>query len=538
MNIDDKVFSQKIGGENYEFSFEERVVGGQVLFYCYLYQGNDLLGQVRVNSFEGNNLEIHLNTPGHTSSKKNILLCRLLDRAIRPLGIKRIFILTLINLPNQENIAQILCHYVLFATLAGKHYLGCAEFEGGFLSCSSRGIMALELTQNANWNIQEKIKNARSNAEKFIDFLISNFKKGEPENNPFVSDEHLEKISKEQIKSVLDGENLPRVAVSNYLAANQQRLDPDNRQSFRKITIAKGPNRVDFQRGNTYVSSYVSDLQHKSGTYSSHYSFFRGRARRTIGHNNIIIKTIKKIVPPSLQIGIISEVIKSDGSTSMASISSQSMLLRHLGFNSDLVAGLSFGGFGQGQSFFPIIDINALEDKYGEVDCKIAASEAGIISIHMDTKSPLDFENFFKILELCKKPLLELIKIMKLELPEEYLNLPIPSGKAGLLVGKGGKNLNLIKKITGIKTLRVNGEILVLGKKNHELALKMIKPVLGIQTETIVLEIKNIDPLAIITGKVENRGLTENLEVGKIVEAKWLEGKQKPKVIEITKILE
>jgi hypothetical protein len=542
MNIvnNDSIFFQEVAGETYGFSFEKRIINDKLLLYCYLYHGQVMLGQARVNFFEGNNLEIHLKNPKHRNhSKKNILLCRLLDRAVRPLNIKGVFIITLIDSPIQENLTRIFCHYALFAALARKSYLGCAEFDGGFLSCSSRGIMALELTQDPSWDIGEKIQEARKNAEKFINFLKKTFPQegAEKESADIIEDED-KNIGEEQIKLVRGGENFPREAVRNYLGSQKKRLGSNNPEEFRRIEIFKGPGRVDFKRGDTYVSSYVRDLQHTSGFYDSQYDFFRGRTRRTIGHNSIIKKTIGKIVPKSLQIAITSEVISSDGSTSMASICSQSMLLKHLGFNSPLVAGLSFGGFGKEKNFFPLVDICALEDKYGECDCKIAASELGIISINMDTKSPLSFENFFRIIELCKRPLLELIGIMKRELPEEYLNLPIPQERVGLLVGRKGRNLDLIRRITGIKTLRVNGEILVLSKENQESALKMINPIIGHHRERIILEIKNTDPLAIVTGKVENRGLSEGLAPGKIVEAKWLEGKEKPKVIEILEILE
>jgi len=218
-------------------------------------------------------------------------------------------------------------------------------------------------------------------------------------------------------------------------------------------------------------------------------------SRREIGHGNLVEKALKNLMPSEdmfpYTIRIVSDVLSSNGSTSMASVCSSSLALFDAGVPFEKhVAGISIGlAFKDYENYEFLTDIQGPEDFWGGMDFKIAGTKDGITAIQLDVKiDGLTIEMIDKALEKAKKARLSIIEKM-----EEVINTPraalkesvpkvgltkIEASKIGLLIGPGGRNINEIIALTNSKIdIRPDGTIIVTAEKENELreALKLIK---------------------------------------------------------------
>jgi polyribonucleotide nucleotidyltransferase len=272
-----------------------------------------------------------------------------------------------------------------------------------------------------------------------------------------------------------------------------------------------------FTRGDTQVLSVstigkISERQTIDGifgkenkTFMHHYNFPqfavneisspRGVTRREIGHGELVEKTFSFLIPKSnvfpYTIRSVSEVLSSDGSSSQASVCATSMSLMAAGIPlKNPAAGIALGLLGNNI----YTDLNAMEDKLGDMDFKIAGTKKGICSMQMDVKNKgIDSKILENGLSIATNAINEiLIKIegtvtnSKNILPEQVLKCCkyfLKSEKRGIIIGPKGKNINQIREKTG-SVIEMQGEedfILIYNKDENDLqrTIRMIEDLIS-----------------------------------------------------------
>jgi len=242
-----------------------------------------------------------------------------------------------------------------------------------------------------------------------------------------------------------------------------------------------------FQRGETQVFSAVTlgspgseqifdqmEIEGKKG-FMHDYNFppfsvgETGRvgnpSRRDIGHGALAEKALFPIIPSREEfpytIRIISEVLSSNGSSSMASVCGSTLALMDAGIPiKEKAAGISMGLMMDGEKYKVLTDIQGPEDHYGDMDLKIAGTKNGITALQMDVK--IDgvkmnvLEDAFK---QAKKARLEILDVISKTIKEpraelssyapRVYSIKINPAKIGLVIGSGGKTINEISTETG-----------------------------------------------------------------------------------------
>ena len=120
-------------------------------------------------------------------------------------------------------------------------------------------------------------------------------------------------------------------------------------------------------------------------------SFLRGAGRREIGHGNLAEKAISKVIPDSedfpYTIRVVSDILESNGSSSMATVCGGTLALMNAGVPIKApVAGIAMGLVKEGDEFAVLTDIAGYEDHFGDMDFKVAGTEKGITAIQLDIK--------------------------------------------------------------------------------------------------------------------------------------------------------
>tara|TARA_B100000959_G_scaffold276728_1_gene331935 strand:- start:565 stop:2721 length:2157 start_codon:yes stop_codon:yes gene_type:complete len=182
-------------------------------------------------------------------------------------------------------------------------------------------------------------------------------------------------------------------------------------------------------------------------------------SRREIGHGNLAQRAIKPVLPDyddfPYTIRIVSEIMESNGSSSMASVCGGSLSLMSAGAPlKGHVAGIAMGLITDGERHAILSDILGMEDHLGDMDFKVAGSEEGITAIQLDLKiEGLSFELMEQALEQAKQGRLHILKKMNDVLPEaneisqyapRIMSVSINPEKIGALIGPGGKNIKRI----------------------------------------------------------------------------------------------
>jgi polyribonucleotide nucleotidyltransferase len=182
-------------------------------------------------------------------------------------------------------------------------------------------------------------------------------------------------------------------------------------------------------------------------------------SRREIGHGNLAERALKPVLPDHedfpYTIRLVSEILESNGSSSMASICGGSLALMNSGVPiSKHVAGIAMGLILDNDRYAILSDILGAEDHLGDMDFKVAGTREGITSIQLDLKiDGISFELLTESLEQAKVGRLHILDLMEKAIPEpgeiskyapKILSLQINPLKIGELIGPGGKN---IKKI-------------------------------------------------------------------------------------------
>jgi len=210
-------------------------------------------------------------------------------------------------------------------------------------------------------------------------------------------------------------------------------------------------------------------------SYMLHYNFppfcvgevrpLRGPSRREIGHGALAERAIQPVIPSEeifpYTIRIVSDILESNGSSSMATVCAGSLSLMDAGVPiKTAVAGVSIGLVKEGEREVLLTDIAGAEDHCGDMDFKVAGTRDGITAIQMDLKIPgISLDLVARALEQAKNARMEILDAMARTLarPREELSIYAPRiltlhikpSKIGEVIGPGGRVIREITEKTG-----------------------------------------------------------------------------------------
>ncbi|GAA6912069.1 polyribonucleotide nucleotidyltransferase [Helicobacter pylori] len=209
-------------------------------------------------------------------------------------------------------------------------------------------------------------------------------------------------------------------------------------------------------------------------------------SRRELGHGNLAKRALETSIKNKEQvIRLVSEILESNGSSSMASVCAGSLALYASGVEiHDLVAGVAMGMVSEGQNHAILSDISGLEDAEGDMDFKIAGNLEGITAMQMDTKmSGIQLEVLYQALLQAKKAREHILKIMheaKEKIVINFSHLPateifnVAPDKIVEIIGQGGRVIREIVEKFEVKIdlNKPNGEVKIMGNKERVLKTK------------------------------------------------------------------
>ncbi len=296
--------------------------------------------------------------------------------------------------------------------------------------------------------------------------------------------------SEKQIRSVLDG--IEREYLRSMVAEEGRRADGRKPDEVREITCEVGVlprthGSALFTRGQTQAlvvttlgtstdEQKIEELMGQSWkTFILHYNFpsfsvgevrpNRGPGRREIGHGALAERAISAVVPSNesfpYTIRLVSDVLESNGSSSMATVCGGSLSLMDAGVPlKEPVAGIAMGLIQEGDRTVILSDILGIEDHLGDMDFKVTGTAAGITAIQMDNKiGGLDVSILRQALEQARNGRLHILGIMcetlaraREEISEyapRILVIQINPDKIRDVIGPGGKVIKRITEETG-----------------------------------------------------------------------------------------
>jgi polyribonucleotide nucleotidyltransferase len=224
--------------------------------------------------------------------------------------------------------------------------------------------------------------------------------------------------------------------------------------------------------------------------------FLRGPGRREIGHGALAERAILNLLPAETDfpyaMRVVSDILESNGSSSMATVCGASLALMDAGVPlKSPCAGIAMGLVVEGDKYAILTDIAGAEDHYGDMDFKVAGTRQGITALQMDIKvSGVSIPMMREALAQARKARLAILDIMdptistaRTEIstyaPHLYM-LSIPTDKIRDLIGPGGKKIRSIIEATGVKIdVMDDGKVHVFANNGTaaESALKMIRDV-------------------------------------------------------------
>lgn len=334
--------------------------------------------------------------------------------------------------------------------------------------------------------------------------------------------EQYPELEEAELKEIF--EKIQKEIVRKWLLDDQKRVDGRTVDQIRPLFAEVGMlPRVHgsglFTRGQTQVMTAVTlgpmgDMQRLDGLdeeenkrYMHHYNFpsysvgetrpSRGPGRREIGHGALAERALEPVIPSEedfpYAIRLVSEVLSSNGSTSQASVCGSTLALMDAGVPIKApVAGISVGLVTEGERYLTMLDIQGVEDFYGDMDFKVAGTKNGITAIQMDIKiHGLTNEVIREALDKTEKArqyILDEVMLKAIDQPRAELSpfapkittLTINVDKIRDLIGPGGKVIQKIVADTGAKIdVEEDGRVFVaaVDQASGELAVKMIRDV-------------------------------------------------------------
>jgi polyribonucleotide nucleotidyltransferase len=230
----------------------------------------------------------------------------------------------------------------------------------------------------------------------------------------------------------------------------------------------------------------------------------RGISRREIGHGNLAHRALKNMIPPDEKnpyaIRVVSDILESNGSSSMATVCAGTLALMDAGIKiSKPVSGIAMGLITDKETkkYAILSDILGDEDHLGDMDFKVTGTRDGITATQMDIKvDGLSFEVLAKALDQAKKGRLHILGIMEETISEPRPELKphapriemltIPKEMIGALIGPGGKVIQEIQRETGatiiVEEIDGHGDVNIFGENAEVIkeALDWVKKIVTI----------------------------------------------------------
>jgi len=321
--------------------------------------------------------------------------------------------------------------------------------------------------------------------------------------------------SQKMVKAAL--EEINRKLVRRLILEEKKRIDGRNLSEIRPISCEVGilprtHGSALFTRGETQVLAVVtfgtSEDEQKINsltgeTYKSfmlHYnfppfsvgevSFLRAPSRREIGHGALAERAILPVLPSSenfpYTIRIVSEVLESNGSSSMATVCGASLSLMDAGVPIKApIAGIAMGLILEKGEVAVLSDILGDEDHFGDMDFKVAGTAEGVTAIQMDIKiRGVSKEVMRSVLDQAREGRLHILGKMKETISEprkdlsrhapRIVTLQVKQDKIRDIIGPGGKNIRSIVDQTGVKVDVEDSGLVKLASPNYEAIEKAI----------------------------------------------------------------
>ncbi|MBD3337052.1 MAG: polyribonucleotide nucleotidyltransferase, partial [Candidatus Eisenbacteria bacterium] len=296
--------------------------------------------------------------------------------------------------------------------------------------------------------------------------------------------------SEDAVKQIL--KDVERERLRGMILEDSRRADGRGLEDIRPITIEVGflprtHGSALFTRGETQAlvvtalgtASDEQKIEELEGehwkTFLLHYNFpsysvgevrpIRGPGRREIGHGALAERALSAVIPSNenfpYTIRLVSDVLESNGSSSMATVCGGSLALMDAGVPlKEAVAGIAMGLIKEGDRTAILTDILGLEDHLGDMDFKVAGTRAGVTAIQMDIKiGGLDFKIMEEALERARTARLKVLDTMRSALPEprselspyapRIIVLEINPERIRDVIGPGGRTIKRITEETG-----------------------------------------------------------------------------------------
>lgn len=221
-----------------------------------------------------------------------------------------------------------------------------------------------------------------------------------------------------------------------------------------------------------------------------------GTGRREIGHGHLAHRAIQAVLPEKSSfpytIRIVSEILESNGSSSMATVCGGTLSLLHAGVPiRKPVAGIAMGLVSEGERYAVLSDILGEEDHLGDMDFKVAGTEEGITAFQMDIKiAGVSADLMKNALEQARKGRMHILGIMNQTLSKpvsdvsdyapKILTIKVDVDKIGAIIGQGGKTIKSIAEQSGSEVnIDDSGTVTIFGKTKEkaEKALELVKSI-------------------------------------------------------------
>lgn len=305
------------------------------------------------------------------------------------------------------------------------------------------------------------------------------------------------------IKSVLH--DLDSEAMRSMIITEEKRIDGRQPEDIREITCETGllpraHGSALFTRGQTQALVAVTlgtkideqrldELEGESTkSYMLHYNFppyctgevrpIRGTSRREVGHGALAERALYPVIPAEesfpYTLRIVSDIMESNGSSSMASVCGASLSMMDAGVPiKSAVAGIAMGLIKSDDKLVILTDILGDEDHFGDMDFKVTGTTEGVTAIQMDIKiTGIDVETLKTALDRARTARLKILDNMNAAIPKHrdqlspfaprIITIRINPEKIGEVIGPGGKIIRAIVEETGAKIdINDDGTVLI-----------------------------------------------------------------------------
>jgi polyribonucleotide nucleotidyltransferase len=317
--------------------------------------------------------------------------------------------------------------------------------------------------------------------------------------------------------------SITKVLMRRQIVEQGVRVDGRKLDEVRPINCSVGvlPRRVHgsglFNRGLTQVLSLATlgtpgDAQEmddlhpdEKKRYLHHYNFppfsvgetrpMRSPGRREVGHGALAERAITPVLPTKEEfpyvIRVVSEVLSSNGSTSMGSVCGSTLSLMDAGVPlTKPVSGAAMGLIKEGDEVRVLTDIQGIEDFLGDMDFKVAGTDTGITALQMDMKiHGLPMETIAKAIHQAKPARIHILGKMMEAIAEprenmspyapRLLTIRIDPDQIGLVIGPGGKTIKGITEQTGAKVDIEDSGLVTISSIDEEKAVRAKNMILG-----------------------------------------------------------